>query len=505
VTANIAGRDAVSNRQHGGGQNTADGRQGAVLGRVREAVSEGLVRNSAFLSTNLVISTVAGLGTLTLLTHLYSARAIGLSAAALSATSLITTISQLGLNYSLVRYLPTSRHRADLINSAITATTLVALVSGMVFLLLPTADKLYAIGGIAFAYAFLAATALSAGNGQIANVFVADRAVGKTVVPNIISSLARLAAPAALVFLGLAGAYVAQGIVPVLVDTAILLVILARSGHKFRFRLSAEATRELRRFSVGTYIAGLIGGAPLIVLPLVILARFGATPNAYWYTAMTGASVLFAVPGSVAQALLAEASHQPGRRRALVRKAAIMIIGVMLPVLTIAYLAAPFGLALLGHHYATNALAMLRLLIIAAAMSSINYITGTILYLAKKTFVIAAINAVDAVVVLGLAISWAHGAREVALAWVIGEVFNVVLFGLFAAIAVYQVHGRWEALGGDQDTASGLTYATTESQQAGMDMLMRLSSQSLAGPIYPPRDLSPRQRRLRRQADDDHP
>jgi O-antigen/teichoic acid export membrane protein len=492
VTASIADQDAVSGRQHGGRHRTGETRPHSVSGRIRQFATGGLVKNSAFLSTNVVIGTVTGLGTLTLLTHLYSVRAIGLSAAALSATSLITTISQLGLNYSLVRFLPTSTRRADLINSVLTASLLVALVAGVIFLVLPASAKLYALGGAGFVAAFLVATGLSAGNVQLTNVFVADRAAGDTVRPNMIGSLARLAAPAALVGLGISGAYIAQGIVPVLVDTAILAGLLARRGHRFRPMLSSSATRDLRRFSVGTYLATLIGGAPLIVLPLIILARFGPSQNAYWYAAITGASVLFAVPGSVSQALLAEAAHQPAHRRALVAKAAIIIVAVMLPVLTIAYLAAPFGLALLGHHYAADGLATLRLLIIAAAMSSINYITGTVLYLAKKTFVIAAINTVDAIIVLGLAVSWAHGSHGVAVAWVIGEVANVILFGLFAVISVYQVRGRWEALGGDQDTASGLVYATIESQQAGLDMLLRLSAQGLTGPIYPTRALTAR-------------
>src|SRR5205823_2498764 len=88
--------------------------------------------------------------------------------------------------------------------------------------------------------------------------------------------------------------------------------------------------------------------------------------------------------------------------------------------------------------------------IIAAAMSSIAYITGTILYLAKKTLAIVVINAVDAIIILGLAATWAHNTRQVAEAWVIGEVANLVLFPLLAVLALREVHGQWEALGDDQ-------------------------------------------------------
>jgi O-antigen/teichoic acid export membrane protein len=498
VTAGIASQDSAADRPQGGPQRPAAGER-SVAGRIRQVVSESLFRNSAFLSTNVAVGAVTGLATLTLLTHLYSVRAIGLSAAALSATSLITTVSQLGLNYSLVRFLPTSPHRTELINSVLTATMLVALAGSVVFLVLPSADRLYALGGVAFAALFLLSTGFNAGTSQLMNIFVADRAAGDTVRPTMLGGLARVVSPVALVFLGLSGAYVAQGVVPAGVDFLILAVMLRRRGQRFRPTLSRRATRDLGRFSLGTYVASLIGGLPQILLPLIILSRFGSSQNAFWYAAISGASLLFAVPGSVSQALLAEASHQPAARRALVRKSAIMIISVMVPVLTVAYVAAPWALALLGHHYAAEGLATLRLLIIAAGMSSVNYITGTILYLAKKTFIIAAINLVDAVVVIGLAVTWSHNARGVAVAWVAGEVANVVLFSLFAVISLRQVGWRWEALGGDQTTPpvteSDLYYATIESQQAGLDMLLRLSAHGMTGPIYPPGQRPPPRQR----------
>jgi glycosyltransferase involved in cell wall biosynthesis/O-antigen/teichoic acid export membrane protein len=418
--------------------------------RVRQLVDESLFRNSAFLWANLMIGAVTGLGTIIIITRLYPVRAVGLSAAALSATSLVVAVSRLGLDYSLVRFLPTSRRRADLINSALTATVLVAVVASGVFLALPSALKLYALGGVAFAAVFLVSTGLASGESQLENIFIADRAVGMITRTKLLSSLIRLAAPLALLFLGIAGPYVAQGVVPVVAEFSILVVILARRGHRFRPKLSASATRDLRRFSAGTYIAGLTGALPAMILPLIILARFGPSENAYWYTAMVGATLLFSLPGAISRTLLAEAAHRPSERGALVRRSAILIAAVMLPVLSFAYLAAPLGLEVLGPRYAVASLATLRWLIIAAAMSSVSYVTGTILYVAKKTFSIAVINAIDAIIVLGLAATWAHNASQVAEAWVIGEVANVVLFPSLAVHALREVHGRWEALGADQ-------------------------------------------------------
>src|SRR5215475_3815508 len=60
----------------------------SIFTRARELIDESLFRNSAFLWINLIISAVIGIGTITLITRLYPVRAVGLSAAALSATAL---------------------------------------------------------------------------------------------------------------------------------------------------------------------------------------------------------------------------------------------------------------------------------------------------------------------------------------------------------------------------------------------------------------------------------
>jgi len=481
VSASITGRDSQSGRQDGRHRLRSDP-SASVAGRARRFIGESLIRNSAWLGTNVVIGAVTGLGTLALLTRLYPVRAIGLSAAATSATGLITAISQLGLNYSVVRFLPTSKQRDDLINSVLTAAVAVAFISGVVFLSLPSAARLHALGGLSFVAMFLLAGCLTTANGLLQNVFVADRNAGRLVTASVVESVVRLAAPAAFLFVGLAGAYVAQGVVPVAATFVVLAVLLARRGHRFRPRLSLSATRHLLRFSAGVYVAGLIGGLPVIVLPLIILSRFGASENAYWYTAIAGASVLFSIPGSISQALLAEAAHRPEARRALVRRSVMLITAVMLPVIAFAYLAAPVGLALLGHRYAASGLTTLRWLIVAAGMTSVNYVAGTILYLAKKSLAIACINTVDAVVVLGLSLTWARNVDEVAIAWVVGEVGNVILFALLALAALVQVRWRWESLGADKATVPtrhALPGPSPESQLAGLEMLLSLATHQI--------------------------
>ena len=421
---------------------------GPLLASLRLLVNESLFRNSASLVMSIAVTAVCGFGALILLTRLYSVQAVGLSAAAVSACGLVSTTVQFGLNYSLPRFLPSSTNRAALINTVLTVTLLAAFLGAAIFVVLPAASKLYALGGVLFVTVFIVSTTLSAGGNQLENVLIADRLSSKIVSITAISNVAKIAAPVVFLFLGLAGAFAAQSTVGI-VAFIVAAVILVRRGHQFRPALSLTATRKLIRFSAGAYIGGQIGSLPSLLLPLIILSRFGPSQSAYWYTAMAIASMLYQLPGSVAKALLPETSHRPAERKMLIRRSAIVIGCVMTPVLVIAYFAAPIVLAILGHRYSLEALAALHLLIISGVMSSINFVSGTVLYIAKKTFVITIINAVDAVIVIGLTLAWAQNTTDVAVYWVIGEVFNVVLFIIFAVRALRQVHGRWEALGGD--------------------------------------------------------
>jgi hypothetical protein len=168
-----------------------------------------------------------------------------------------------------------------------------------------------------------------------------------------------------------------------------------------------------------------------------------------------------------------------------VRRSAALIVALVIPVLTAAYFVAPFGLELLGHSYVSGALGPLRWLIIAGYITILNYVSGTVLLLAKKTFLISAVNVVDAVVVLYMATVWARGADDVAISWAIGDVFNTVLFGLFAFLAIRQVGGQWETLGSahgevssSADTSSPLStsqVSVINSQQQALEMLFMLA------------------------------
>jgi O-antigen/teichoic acid export membrane protein len=482
MASTVERKSAISKGQPRGRHRRA---RPSVFSPVRKFGNESLFRNSVFLVINLALGAGCGYGALLLLTRLFSVQAVGLSAAAASASALIVFIMQFGINYSLPRFLPTSRNRTALINTVFTIIFFATLLGAVAYLMLPFAGKLYALGGWLFGVVFIMGACVQAGESALETILVADRSSSKVASGNVVPNLVKLAAPAVFVFLGTLGAYVSR-VVAYAVGLIVLGVVLARRGHRFRPALSIGAIRDLGQFSAGMYIASLIGSLPLMVVPIMILSRFGSRQSAYWAIAITIASLLYQLPGTVSQALLPELASRPSDRSYLLRRSAVLIVAMVVPVLILAYIAAPLVLALFGHSYASGSLATLRWLIIAGFITILNYVTGAILFLAKKTLIITAINVVDAVIVLGMTATWAGGAQDVAISWVVGDISNTVLFGVFAFLALHQVRGRWEALG-DPHAEAALSLSesrepTVMAQQRGIEALIMLAVAQRTGP-----------------------
>lgn len=420
----------------------------SIFARVREYATESMVRNSVFLIMNIAITAVAGYGSLSLITHMYSVEAVGLSAAALSAISLVVTITQSGVSYSLPRLLPISKNRDSMINTVHTAVLLATLVGSVIFLLTPFADKMYAIGGLLFAAIFIVIACAQAGSSVLAVVLIADRESGKMTAANMVPNFIKIAAPPLFRAFGNMGAYLAR-IIYVAFNYIILISIIFRRGHRFKLELKREAGRELGRFSAGIYFATIIGGLPVMLLPVIVLARMGAAQSAYWGIAMTVGTMLYQLPFSITQGLLPEIAVRRKERGRLILRSTMLVAIVIVPTLIGTYIATPLLLRSFGRSYTAQVTSPLHWLIYSGFVTMLNYTGAAILYLAKKSAAITVLNIVDAIVVVGLAGVWAHNANGVAISWFVGDIGNTLLFAVFALLALREVGFRFELLGGD--------------------------------------------------------
>ena len=161
---------------------------------------------------------------------------------------------------------------------------------------------------------------------------------------------------------------------------------------------------------------------------------------------------------------------------------------IVVPALIIGFVCAPYGLALFGRRYVAGTLTPLRWLVFAGFITMLNYVTGAILFIAKKSAMITIVNVVDAVIVLGLVLLWATNVTQIAIAWVVGDVGNTLLFGFFAFVALREVGGRWEDLGGGAPSSAAQvpTSLSATSQLRALGLLATLAEQQNAVDMYKP-------------------
>lgn len=453
---------------------------------MRRLFAESLFRNASFLIVNLGVGAVSGYGGQALLTHVFSTADVGLSGAAVSAAALIETITLLGVSYSLPRYLPTAKNRRAMINTLFTSVISLTLVAAVIFLALPDSRKyIEGLGGTLFIVAFTVALCVQVGTTLVSTVLIADRASDKTATLGMIPAAIRVVAPLALSFLGSLGSFVAR-VIPDSFAFVLFAGSLVRGGHRFRPEFDMEVVRELGSFSVGMYIANIVGGLPQMLLPVIAISRVGSTQSAYWLTATSIASILYLLPSSVTSALLPEAAIRPNERGHLLRRSMLMIVGLVTPALIIAYLGAPLALAPFGHGIPQGSLPVLRILILSGSITMLNAVSGAVMFIAKKSTQITIVNTVNAVIVLGLALVWATSAKDISIAWLIGDIANTVLLAGFAVLAVMEVGGRLNELGGDVVADVGLTpeEVATTGPQAALDLLFTMAEQQGGAGMY---------------------
>ncbi|MDX6211053.1 MAG: hypothetical protein QOF82_140 [Frankiales bacterium] len=410
--------------------------------RLRRGLADGMIRNSILLVANQLVGAAVGFVFTVMAAHLYSASRLGVSTAALSAVALVLSLSGLGLSYSVVRMLPTAPDRSAMLDTCFTVAAGAMLLATTAFLLSPASDGIRKAGGPFIVVALLVGGVLTSLQGVAESSFIADRDAGRLVRTTLLSSGVRLGLLVVLLPIGALAAFSAQAAAWA-AALALLVYRLCRGGaYRPRIRIDRVSVQILWRFSMGNYLAALVGGIPATVLPLLLLDKWGTASVTYWYVAYAVASLLFALPSMVSRSMLAEGSYQEAGRLTLIRKGSQLIAATVLPILAVAFVAAPLLLRMFGAAYGHAAVGLLRYLIVSAVMVAANFIFGTVLYLDKRVFFSTIVNAANAAVVLLLAILASSSLVDIGRAWFWGEVVNVVLFG---AGAWWVVRNRREA------------------------------------------------------------
>lgn len=399
--------------------------------------ADSLVRNSFFLMATTALGAASGFVFWLLVARLYPVEQVGQATSLLSAVTLLSYFSLLGMSSSLVRHLPTTRHRAEHVGTALTTVVLTGvLVAAGFLLLLPwIAPKLSFVRASPVQIGVFVVLATGAALNLLTDsVFVALRAAKYNLLINgVLMSAVKLVFPVLLVATGAIGIFVASGVASTVAAVVSVIAIRRRLHLRLRPGISAAVLRETVGYSLGSYVSSCLNLVPLLVIPLLLLEKLGAVAAATYFVAFQIANLINAGAFAVGEALFAEGSHEDGRFGHLTRRSAVVTLAVVTPAVAVVVLLAQPVLAVFGSRYAVDGRDTLIVLALSAFPVAFNTWTSFLLKITRQLVALTVSNVVYAAgTVLLVVVGVAHGPVWVAAAWGGGN----LLSGVAAAIAL---------------------------------------------------------------------
>lgn len=413
-----------------------------ITNLIRRLHSDSLYRNSFYLMASTFVMAGFGFFFWMINARLFTPEQVGLATTIISAMGLITSFSLLGLNNGLIRYLPMSERKNDKISTCFLVTALAIIIISVIFLvgLKTFSPRLFFIReNLPYALFFIFFMLISSSSNIIESVFIAFRNTKYILIQGTIFSILKLILPFSLVALGAYGIFSSWMLALTTASSVSFIVLIKKFGFKPRLVINTNIIKKIGRFSFGNYIAGFLGGLPTMILPLMITNLINPEKTAYYYMAMMIASLLFIIPQATTQSLFAEGSHDGKELKQHVKKAARIILLILIPAILITLFLGKYILLAYGKNYSHEGLRFLQLLALSSIFVSFNSIFGTILKIEHKIIELIFISLLSAILIIGLSYLFINrGLLGVGLAWIAG---NMLIGGIYLAYwTLYRHH-----------------------------------------------------------------
>ncbi|MDP2685382.1 MAG: oligosaccharide flippase family protein, partial [bacterium] len=343
--------------------------------------------------------------------------------------------SLLGFGTGLIRFLPVSKQKNEKINTAFTLVCLAAIFLSIIYLIgLKTFSPklLFIRENIIFAILFILFVVFSSLNTISENVFIAYRSSKYILIKNTAFSIAKLALPILLISLGAYGIFASVGIASVVAVVLSLIFLILKFNYSINPTINKEVAKRMTKFSIGNYVAGFIGGLPIMVLPIIITNQLGPKFTAYYFMPMMIVSFLYIIPQATTRSLFAEGSHREGEVGKLFNKSLKLNAFLLLPAMMAVYFFGKYILLVFGFEYAKQGTEFLQLLAISGTFIYINSVGGVLLNIRHQIKKLITINITSTLLILGL--SYLLISKELmglGFAWIIGQAIISVIYLYF--------------------------------------------------------------------------
>jgi O-antigen/teichoic acid export membrane protein len=393
---------------------------------LRRELAVPLYLNAYALMLNTVVNSGFGLLYWIVAAHAFSDAEVGRGSALVSLMLMVSVLTQVNFGQALIRFLPRSgsASRGLLLGaygvSAGVAVVGAAAVMTYCHLALDPTDPLYA--SLPFAGWFVASTvAWSLFNLQD-SALTGLRAAVWLPLENGVYGLVKLALLVLVARTSLAEGVFTSWTLPVVALLVPVNLLIFRRTLPRHAMASAGDDRPPTRAVLVRYLAGDYTGQVFTqlsssFLPVLVVALLGAEQGAYFLPAQTVFVAMNMLSLGITSSLVVEAAADEGRAARYARAVLRRIAVTVLPAAVLVALAAPWLLALFGPQYRANATLLLQLLMLSTFPRVVVSLFITMSRLRNRTGVLAGLQFVQAVGLIGGAVLLSGPLGLVAVGW----------------------------------------------------------------------------------------
>lgn len=355
-----------------------------------DAQDDRLVRNTSSLLISNGMGVVLGVAFWAIAARLYSPDFVGIGAAEVNAMVLLSGIALLNLSTLFPRFLYAAGERAGaVLRRGYAASTSVALVVSIVFLLVTSGHHRYIEPGLLPSLAFVAAVLLWVVFTIEDYALVGLRSPFWVPVENTSFSIVKIALLPVFVVVAPRVGVFTSWVLPVVGCVCAINIYLFRRvlpAHVERYPGVGvlPERRVVRRIFLGEYFGGLSNTAMMTLPALIVVATLGATQAAYFQTPWLAGVSFDALLFSFATSLIVEATARPSTAPATVRKSVRLVAWILGPSMLVILVSAPWFLRILGSSYADHGTRLLQYLALAMPFMAVNVLYITFARLARR-------------------------------------------------------------------------------------------------------------------------
>lgn len=371
-------------------------------------IRKPLYYNAFYLMANSAAASLLGFVFWKVVTRYYTPPQVGIGTALLAASNLVVFIGNLGLETSLVRFIPEARENTvKFINTSLTTAAAFTVLGSFIYL----AGIGYWSPALSFITrrlvlaAVFVLTSVSIGlSGLIDQCLVAGRAARLVFYKNLLANLVKIPLPLLMLQWGGMAVFVASStaVTSGVILAFMLFLPLIYPHYRPLPTFKPSLLKPLIRYTLGNYVSNFFMYGVNLLFPLIILYCLGPEYSAYFYIAWMLNSVAGVVAGGMVNSLLAEGSNEPAQFKTNLRRSLISTLVLLVPAALGCYIAGPWLLGLFGGDYAANGKALLRWLAVSNFPAAIGYFFITVNQIQKKIRLIILQAVMSFFLVLGL-------------------------------------------------------------------------------------------------------